>query len=154
MIRAKGANGELKFDGDVVTVEKSRMLRETLTDNYMQGVKTVRVEDLTSVSFQPVRFGLQGYIQLCVVGVTPPRDHREMMRDLNTVFFEKRQQPEFESLQHALNKAINEQVGKKAPAAPSSSPLDELKKLKDLLDAGVISQAEFEAMKTKLMDRM
>jgi hypothetical protein len=153
MIRAKGANGELKFDGDVVTVEKSRMLRETLTDNYMQGVKTVRVEDLTSVSFQPVRFGLQGYIQLCVVGVTPPREHREMMRDLNTVFFEKRQQPEFESLEQSLNKAIKEQVGRKAPVA-SSSPLDELKKLKDLLDSGVISQLEFEAMKTKIMDRL
>ena len=152
MIRAKGANGELKFDGDVVTVEKSKMIRDELMGNYMQGVKTVRVEDLTSVSFQPVRFGLQGYIQLCVVGVTPPRDHREMMRDLNTVFFEKRQQTEFESLNQALNQAIKEQVGSKAPV--SSSPLDELKKLKDLLDAGVLSQAEFEAMKTKLMDRM
>jgi hypothetical protein len=153
MIRAKGANGELKFDGDVVTVEKSRMLRETLTDNYMQGVKTVRVEDLTSVSFQPVRFGLQGYIQLCVAGVTPPRDHREMMRDLNTVFFEKRHQPEFELLEQALNRALKDQAGRKAPLA-TSSPLDELKKLKDLLDSGVLSQVEFEAMKNKLMDRM
>ena len=42
-----------------------------------------------------------------------------------------------------------------APQAPASSPQDsyaELMKLKELLDAGVLTQAEFDAEKKKILD--
>ena len=43
-----------------------------------------------------------------------------------------------------------------APAAPSSSPspVDELQRYKDLLDRGVISQEEYDAVKAKLLNKI
>ena len=38
-----------------------------------------------------------------------------------------------------------------APPAPSSDPLDRLKKLNDLRQAGALTDAEFEAQKAKLL---
>ncbi len=41
-----------------------------------------------------------------------------------------------------------------APAAPPDGPMEQLKKLGELRDAGVLSEAEFEAKKTELLSRM
>lgn len=43
-----------------------------------------------------------------------------------------------------------------APAAPSDSPspVDELQRYKDLLDRGVISQEEYDAVKAKLLNKI
>ena len=43
-----------------------------------------------------------------------------------------------------------------APPAPSSSPspIDELQRYKDLLDRGVISQEEYDAVKAKLLNKI
>lgn len=43
-----------------------------------------------------------------------------------------------------------------APAAPadSPSPVDELQRYKDLLDRGVISQEEYDAVKAKLLNKI
>ena len=43
-----------------------------------------------------------------------------------------------------------------APAAPadSPSPVDELQRYKDLLDRGVISQEKYDAVKTKLLNKI
>lgn len=38
-----------------------------------------------------------------------------------------------------------------APAAPQEDPYVELKKAKDLLDQGVLTQAEFDAQKAKIL---
>ncbi len=56
--------------------------------------------------------------------------------------------------------AANKLIGSFAPAGQpvvvnqAIDPLDQLKKLKELLDAGVISQIEFDAKKQSLMDRI
>lgn len=39
-------------------------------------------------------------------------------------------------------------------SSPASSPADELKKLKELLDAGAITQGEYDSTKKKILDRM
>ena len=41
-----------------------------------------------------------------------------------------------------------------APSAPTESPMDQLKKLAELRDAGVVSEEEFEAKKAELLSRM
>lgn len=46
---------------------------------------------------------------------------------------------------------IQRQTQKQAPAAQSTSNADELKKYKELLDSGVISQEEFDAKKKQLL---
>ena len=41
-----------------------------------------------------------------------------------------------------------------APSAPTESPMDQLKKLAEPRDAGVVSEEEFEAKKAELLSRM
>ena len=57
----------------------------------------------------------------------------------------------------AINKLIVDRQQNRVSAADkqpnaASIPLDELKKLKELLDAGIITQEEFDAKKKKLLD--
>ncbi len=51
----------------------------------------------------------------------------------------------------ARSASQSEPVVVHAPSAPSSSLADELKKLKDLVDAGVITSEEFEQQKKKML---
>ena len=65
--------------------------------------------------------------------------------------FTKKQMPEFERLRAAIDEAI---VGQHAPQAAGSSEgsiTDELTKLAALRDQGVITDADFEAGKAKVL---
>ena len=48
----------------------------------------------------------------------------------------------------------NKQSEPSTPAAPPDGPMEQLKKLGELRDAGVLNEAEFEAKKTELLSRM
>ena len=44
-----------------------------------------------------------------------------------------------------------EQLKTQTPAAPATSPADEIKRYKELLDTGILTQEEFDAKKKQLL---
>jgi hypothetical protein len=71
-------------------------------------------------------------------------------KDENSVVFRTKQKAEFEELRDAVQAAIsNRHAGAQAPQA--SSVADELAKLAELRNAGVLSPDEFEAQKARLL---
>ena len=51
-------------------------------------------------------------------------------------------------------KDLNQSQGKSAPSNQETNPIDQLKKLAELLDAGIISQDEFDEKKKSLIERI
>ena len=65
--------------------------------------------------------------------------------------FTKKQMPEFERLRAAIDEAIVRQHAPQAAGGSEGSITDELTKLAALRDQGVITDADFEAGKAKVL---
>ncbi len=161
MIEARGVNGRVAFDGAVVTIfHTGRLAAWTMG----RDSKSIPVRHITGVELKPAKFG-RGFITFVVPGgpETPSDFGRQTVdaaRDENSLLFARRQQADFEQLQQAVEAAIPE-VGDEAPPATSrspagadSNPLRELRQLGDLFQAGVITRAEFDRAKARLLDRL
>ncbi len=117
-----------------------------------RGEKTLFYDDFTSVEFKPAQL-LSGYIQFNVPGhKKSPNANRNALYDEYTFGVNKA----IEGAAYALYQKILENK-KKARAASGTvvvnqtSAADEILKLKQLLDAGVLTQEEFDAKKKQLL---
>ncbi|WP_234445043.1 SHOCT domain-containing protein [Streptomyces rimosus] len=72
-------------------------------------------------------------------------------KDENSAVFTEKQQPASEKLRDALHQAITVQHSPRMPAATPVPVVDELAKLAQLAQQGVICQAEFEQQKARLL---
>lgn len=140
--------------GDILEVYEDKVIikHKGILNFFAMGIKgdkTIYYANLSSVEFK--RAGLvSGRIQFSLLG------GRESIggalsasSDENTITFAKSTLNE-EAEQIA--EFINKKIGLARSNGPSMlSSADELKKFKDLLDAGIISQAEFDAKKKQIL---
>lgn len=152
---AAGKNGSVTFDGRTVQIEKKRL--------FGGGTHQFPVGSINAVNFKAGTMLTVGYVQFVISGQTahtPPRltdnaGMREFQRESNVVTFGGRQTPEFQAICDAV-RAASQSTG----AAPTSPPAsgghgvaDELRKLAELRDAGILSAAEFDAEKQRLLSQ-
>lgn len=119
------------------------------------GEKTIMIDQITSVQFKKSTTWTDGFLQFVVPG-TIERSKRDSRSDENTIFFkdpwghyaEENKNAEF------IKNFIEEQhIKMKQPQiVNSSSNLDEIKKLKELLDIGAITKEEFDNKKKELLE--
>lgn len=155
MLEAKGTNGTLKFDGHTVTLERTGFNARITVG---VGSKTIPLASINAVQWKNAGFSA-GFIQFTVSGGSERRSQfgrqaKDAMRDENSVTFHVNQQPAFEPIRTAIEQAIaarhTPQPATQAPAA-APSLADELGKLAHLRQQGLISDADFEAAKNKLL---
>lgn len=147
MIQAKGHNGQMSFDGQNVTISRKGVLG-FLTQG-LKGDKIIKLSSITAVQFKKVGMITSGYLQLSLTGGNESRGGVfDATQDENTVMFVKKQEKDFEGLRDAIQAALN---APRNDVLGSSSSIDQLEKLANLLDRGVITDAEFQAQKTKLL---
>jgi len=100
---------------------------------------------------------VNGFIQFTVPGGNELRGKlgsqtSNAAKDENSVIFTKKQMPEFQKLRAELDAAIAAQHGaQQTGPTPSASLADELAKLASLRDQGILSPAEFEQQKARLL---
>lgn len=152
-MKALGKNGEIEFDGKTVRVKRGVEGKAAIltTGIGFQGEKKIPLEQVVSITFKAPTTMLVGYFQVVTIGYTPPRNLQDVVRDENTVTFNKKDLSEFEALREEIETAI---ANKPSASVGGESPLDALKKLKELLDLGVISNDEYEEKKTALMKQI
>ncbi|MDQ0809867.1 hypothetical protein QFZ63_001581 [Streptomyces sp. B3I7] len=147
MIEAAGTGGQLAFDGQYVTITRNGFLARA---THGRGDKKIPVGAISAVQWKPA--GLtNGFLQLSIGGADrqAAKGGRTMnaAKDENSVVFTKKQQPAFEALRAALEQAI---ANRHAPA-PAASVADELAKLAELHQRGVLSDQEFATQKQRLL---
>lgn len=153
MIEVKGHGGQITFDGQYVTITRKGFLARATIG---KGEKRLHISQISAVQWKPAGFAVNGFIQFTVPGGIERRSKRgsqttQAAKDENSVVFTKAQQSSFEKLRAALDQAIaaHHTGGGQPQAAPSVA--DELAKLHGLVQAGVLTQADFDAAKARLL---
>jgi hypothetical protein len=147
-----GYNGQIEFDDNSVLISRKGGL--AILTQGLKGEKRILIGNITSVQFKSANAFLNGYIQFATAGGESSGGGLAAGTDENTVMFTSKMQPHFEKLRKAVEGAIQTLSSIQQKVEASESPLDSLRKLKELLDAEIISQAEFDSKKAILMGRI
>jgi hypothetical protein len=155
-IEAEGTNGIVVFDGLVVTIKRAGRSGRR---NFGNRTKVIPVQHVTAVVLKPPSFTKSGFISFTVAGALEQRrqsllswEKLAAADDENSVYFARSQRALFQELADAVQNAIAGQATAPAPAPPSPAGLtDELERLGDLRERGLLDDQEFEAAKRRLL---
>lgn len=161
-ISAKGRSGQISFDGRFVTITHEGFVAKA-SHGFGSGSKSIPIASIGAVQFKPATSMFLGYIQLSIVGegakkfrgatVSGVARNTDIAKDENSILFAKKVSKDFEELAAAIRAAISTPaVTTAAPA--EADPLEQIEKLATLLEAGHITQAEYDAKKTEILSRM
>lgn len=147
----QSGSGFVRFDGQFVHIQHSGILSRATVG---KGSKRIPVRSITSIHLKPAGAVVSGYIQFSFGGgnekrATFGRQSFDAANDENSILFTKREQPYFEALRDALESAMA------APMSTATSdPVEQLKGLGQLRDAGILTDEEFAAKKDEVLRRM
>jgi hypothetical protein len=157
----KGTNGEL-----IITEEYLEISRKSLGGFLSQGSKGNRrffYVDISSIEYKKPKFTSNGYIQIIASGTNATNNKNTLfgsssktLKDPNTITLRSFSNSEGERVnklyEYIMNK-IKEAKQPKSTIVQQSSKMDELKKLADLYEQGILSQEEFQTEKKKLLEK-
>ncbi|OPC79951.1 hypothetical protein B4N89_02415 [Embleya scabrispora] len=151
---AKGHNGQLHFDGEFVTITREGFVARS---TFGKSEKRIHIGQVSAVQLKGSGFTL-GYIEFTIAGglergSRAARQSTDNSKNENAVVFMKGGEA-FTAIRDAVDKAIAEQHQAPAQAAPAAAPADmatQLRQLGELHAAGVLTDAEFTAAKSRLL---
>ena len=149
-----GAGDVLLVYEDRVTIRRKGVMNLVLMG--IQGDKTIYFSDITSVQYKESGLAA-GYIQFTLPGGTSQRGGMlDAVQDENTVTFKENDEMA-EEIVNYLNGALRKikspnTTPQTATIVNQVSVADELMKFKGLLDAGVLTQEEFDKKKSELLN--
>lgn len=123
-----------------------------LTGNATDGEKTIYYSDVLGVQFKASGVTI-GYIQLETASVTMNNKSDNFFNENSFTFEAALEQKAREVLEFIQKKVAETKKASNTMSTPvyATSPADELKKFKELLDCGIITQEEFDAKKKQLL---
>jgi hypothetical protein len=149
-LTGKGVNGQLEVDDQWVTIERKGAMAK-MTQG-LKGSKRIPIANITSVQFKKAGAMTSGYIQFSMMGSSESKGGLlNAQRDENSVSFNSRHAKEFEAIRDRIESVIATGQRTSAPAPAGGGLADELKKLAELRDSGVLSEEEFATQKAKLL---
>ncbi len=138
---------------DRVCISTEVTLGSLFTGNVTDGTKEIYYLDVISVQAKKPSVTL-GYIQLETASVMMNNKDNNFFNE-NTFTYNESDLPTglAEEVVNFIKGKVSEcKANKNTPVAAQISPADELKKFKELLDMGVISQEEFNTKKKQLLN--
>lgn len=115
-----------------------------------QGEKTIYYRDAVGVQYKPSSI-LDGYIQIETAAGGVSSSNSQYSGENAIQFSGKERNAEAEIIVDFIKKKIEEMKNAPSGVVTQTSPAEEVKRLKELLDLGVISQEEFDAKKKQLL---
>jgi hypothetical protein len=152
-MEVKGHTGTVRFDGQVIEIVRKGLLARAIVG---KGTKQIPLASITAVQFKPAGPFVNGFIQFTVSGGNEGRSSfgrqtTDAAKDENAVVFHYKQRARFEELRDAVQAALSQRH--QSDGGAWGIP-DRIKQLAELKDAGVLTEAEFEAKKVDLLDRL
>ena len=145
------ALAEMKvYEDRCVLSNKKNAFTLLLTNKFFAGEKKFYYSDLTSVQFRKPGAITDGYLEFEYPGSRSGNNGGAYSSE-NSISFAKGDLEKMEQIYNYIDGRIREikTKGNSAPSAVSSA--DELKKFKELLDMGVITQEEFDEKKKQIL---
>jgi hypothetical protein len=162
VIEAKGVDGRVTFDGTLVTIQRGGgAVRSWRTGT---SSKSIPAWAIAGVELVPAGLGRGsiGFVVRPPEGTVVDEDDEPELLDEHTVVFGRGQQGAFEEVQRqvkaaafAASPAGEARLGPR-PEAPSlgSAAVQDLRRLGELLQAGIVSRDEFDRAKARLLDQI
>jgi hypothetical protein len=140
----------LKLQGDTITIRK-RGWANALASG-MNGDRTIQISSLTAVQMKPAGMITLGYILFAFAGSKPFMGGIwEATQDPDAFLFTNDLNGQVAEFKTKVETKMRESK-KSAPGNhPSATLTDELRKLAEFKNQGILSEAEFEAAKKKLL---
>ncbi len=147
IMSAKGVNGTLYLLPGRIRIGRRGVL--AFATHGLAGDKEIAIRQISSVQWK--KPGLtNGYIQFAFIGGTEGKKAVfQATQDENTIMFNSGQAKAFEAIKKAVEAEIYAPTDPQP--VPASSDLDDLEKLADLRDKGIITDEEFAAKKKQLL---
>lgn len=142
---------------DKVVITTRVTIGSLLTDNATDGEKTIYYVDCIGVQFKPSKFTI-GYLQLETASSSGNNKHSDFF-DENSFTFDKtvisneRMSEVTDYIKSCIDNVKKSGISFDTRESGKVFVADELLKLKQLLDMGVLSQEEFDAQKNKLLSK-
>ena len=146
-----GVGGILELYEDRIVIKRKGLI--SFMAHGLKGDKTIYYNNLTSVQFKKGNYLVNGYIQFSIKGGNESRGGAfAATSDENTIMITVQKNDEAEEVVEYINNKLAE-INNRAfgNVTQAVSPAEELKKFKELLDMGIITQAEFDAKKKQLL---
>lgn len=144
-MHAEGSNGSVELLKDRIVIRR-KGIANVLTQG-IQGDKSIPLSSITAIQFKPAGSFLGGLIQFTILGGREFRGGMlEATKDENAVIFDLTQQPAFEKLRDAIEAA------RFRTPQHSQSTVDDLLKLAELLEKGLLTRDEFDQKKRGLFN--
>lgn len=144
---AKGVAGSVEFLGEKILIKRKGL--SSFLIHGLKGEKTIYIDKISSIQLR--KAGLltgRGYIQFTIAGGVEGRKGQfEAAQDENSVLFTRSQQKNFVAIKNAIEQRMAS--SRTASAAPSIA--DEIQRLAELRQRGILSEKEFEAAKQHLI---
>lgn len=107
-VTAKGHNGQVSFDGRMVTISRKGLLGRASVG---KGEKRIPLTSITAVQWKPAGPVMNGYIQFSLPGGNEGRARfgsqtKDAGHDENSVIFTRRQMASFQRLRTAVEDAL------------------------------------------------
>ena len=146
----KGVNGQLTIYENRVIIERRGALG-FLTQG-LAGAKTIPMDSIMSVQFKEGNTWTNGFIQFGIMGGKEAGGGVfSAVDDENTVMIKAAANDDARAIKDYIEDIILNRSKDKGTVVQQASPAEELKKFKELLDQGVISQEEFDAKKKQIL---
>lgn len=145
----KGINGQL-----YVYENKIEITRKGFYAFISQGAKGVKIIPISEIKSIQLKLAgvMEGYIQFAVGGgIEDKQGLLGAKCDENTVMFNNINNKKAQDIKNYIENLIVNKNTSQSVAISSTSNADELKKFKELLDMGAITQDEFEQKKKQLL---
>lgn len=140
-------------DKFIITIKKG--LKSIMFGNALNGDKQFYYKDITSVQFKNLGI-TSGYIQFEYAGSHSGNNYTSensfvFSASIGTAKHKKMKEEMPKIYEYLQSKVDEAKKNNNNSIISTVSPAEELKKFKDLLDSGVISQEEFEAKKKQIL---
>ena len=146
----EGFRGDLKVYDDKVEINKKGS--GVFTGNTS---KTLPMANIMSVSVTPTTIWARGFIEFTVPGGKDSANIEQAMRNENALPLKDAMGSKSAmQIKAYVDEQITKLAGNKGGTTivqQATSPAEELKKMKELLDMGIITQEEFDAKKKQLL---
>ncbi len=147
LLQAKGTNGQVEL-----YTNKVRIIRKgffALLAQGLKGEKEILISSISSIQFKKANAWANGYIQFAFMGGKEAQGGvLQAYIDENTVMFKTKQQADFERIKDEIDKRMQTV----SASSSSLSAADEIAKLANLRDKGVLTDAEFQQRKRQLLE--
>ena len=147
----KGVNGQIEVHEDKIIITRKGLLG--FTSQGLAGEKTIPISAIQSVQFKEGGMLTNGFIQFAVLGGREKQGGLlAATQDENTVMLRMGEQTEIgRKIKDYIESRILEASKPQVAIVQQTSAADEIKKFKELLDIGAITQDEFDAKKKQIL---